>query len=609
MPSQSMQGFDATNPPFDRLSHHEVEELRAVLDIGYFSPDEMIVRQGQASDLLHIVIKGAVEVRDGNTLLAVLGPKDSFDSRAVVHGAAGEDFVAVEETLCYLIPRNVVLDLIRHNAAFAAFFYADVSHKLDAFAQQRKTEGVESVLRARIREARHGGAVFVDGATTIEQAGHCMKDNDINALFVRDEQRVGVVTGMNLSKAVVLRRLALDTPVREVCHFDVVSVDAGDFIFDALLLMTKHDKRRLAIRSNGDYVGFLEDIDILGLLAGNSQLIPGRIDRARSLDDLADAAQDIQAQVERLNRQGLKVDVIAEITSDLNRRLFRKLFEMVAPPAIRQNGCLLLMGSEGRGEQTVRTDQDNALLLAEVVPETDLRQFRESFSGALDAFGFPPCPGNVMVRNPVWSQTVEGFIRQLMAWVISRDAGAAMNIAIFFDAVAVAGSPDLVARAKEELVHLMRGEAALLAHFAHLIETFTTPNLGVLSTIMASVGVGPDEIDLKRAGTFPIVHGVRTLSIDKGILVNPTAARIDALVQTGSLDTKFGRELTSALHAFMEFRLRSQLRALHRGVMGAESVVRLDELTTAERDMLRDAFRVVRQFRELIRNHYNLGAF
>ena len=205
--------------------------------------------------------------------------------------------------------------------------------------------------------------------------------------------------------------------------------------------MTKHDKRRLAIRSNGDYVGFLEDIDILGLLAGNSQLIPGRIDRARSLDDLADAARDIQAQVERLHRQGLKVDVIAEITSDLNRRLFSKLFEMMAPPAIRQNGCLLLMGSEGRGEQTVRTDQDNALLLAEEVPAGDLAQFREAFSGALDAFGFPPCPGNVMVRNPVWSQTVEGFIRQLKAWVLSRDAEAAMNIAIFFDAVAVAGRP------------------------------------------------------------------------------------------------------------------------------------------------------------------------
>jgi CBS domain-containing protein len=604
-----MQGFDAANPPFDRLTHEEVEELRASLDIGYFSPDEVIVRQEHAADLLHVIIKGAVEVRDRDALQSVLGPKDSFDSRAVVHGAAGEDFVAVEETLCYLIPSDLVRDLIHRNVAFAAFFYADISRKLDAFAEQRKTEGVESVLRARIREAQHGGAIFVDGTTTIEQAGHSMREHDINALFVRDGQRVGVVTGMNLSKAVVLRRLPLDTPVCEVCHFDVIAVDQDDFIFEALLLMTKHDKRRLALRSNGHYVGFLEDIDILGLLAGNSQLIPGRIDRARSLDDLASAAQDIQAQVERLHRQGLKVDVIAEITSDLNRRLFQKLFEMVAPPTIRQNGCLLLMGSEGRGEQTVRTDQDNALLLAEEVPVTDLTQFREAFSGALDTFGFPPCPGNVMVRNPVWSQTLEGFMRQLKAWVLSRDAESAMNIAIFFDAVAVAGAPDLVARAKEALVALMRGEAALLAHFAHLIETFTTPNLGVFSTIMASVGVRQDEIDLKRAGTFPIVHGVRTLAIDKGILVNATAARIHALVQAGSLDTKFGQDLTGALQVFMEIRLRSQLRALHRKTIGTESVVSLEEITTADRDMLRDALRVVRQFRELIRHRYNLGAF
>src|SRR5215208_5855721 len=122
---------------------------------------------------------------------------------------------------------------------------------------------------------------------------------------------------MNLSKAVVLRRLLLETAVRDVCHFDVVSVDLDDFVFEALLMMTKHDKRRLAIRSNGDYVGFLEDIDILGLFAGNSQLIPGRIDRARSIDDLAAAAQDIEAQLERLHRQGVKVDVIAEMTSDL----------------------------------------------------------------------------------------------------------------------------------------------------------------------------------------------------------------------------------------------------------------------------------------------------
>jgi CBS domain-containing protein len=604
-----MQGFHSANPPFDRLTHQESEELGAALDIGYFSPEEVIVGHGRPSDWLHVVIKGTVEVRHGSAVQAVLGPKDSFDSRALVHGAAGEDFVAAEETLCHLIPRRLILNLIHRNPTFAAFFYADVSRKLDAFAQERKSEGVESVLRARVRDARYRAAIFVDGRMTIEQAGHCMRDNNINALFVRDGERIGVVTGMNLSKAVVLRRLLLETAVRDVCHFDIVSVDLDDFIFEALLLMTKHDKRRLAIRSNSHYVGFLEDIDILGLFAGNSQLIPGRIDRSRSIDDLAGAAQDIQAQVERLHRQGLKVDVIAEITSDLNRRLLTQLFGMTAPPSIREAGCLLVMGSEGRGEQTVRTDQDNAILLARDVPAADLAQFREAFSGALARFGFPPCPGNVMARNPIWSQSLDGFIHQLRAWVLQGDAEAAMNIAIFVDAVSIAGPPDILTRAKEALFDLMRGEAALLARFASLIETFATPNLGVFSTIMATVGAGPDEIDIKKAGTFPIVHGVRTLAIDKGVLATPTAARIEALVEAGSLEPAFGRDLISALHAFMEFRLQSQVRALHTRTMQNESVVRLDEITTVERDILRDALRIVRQFREIIRNRHNLGAF
>jgi CBS domain-containing protein len=246
-------------------------------------------------------------------------------------------------------------------------------------------------------------------------------------------------------------------------------------VFEALLLMTKDDKRRLAIRSNSHFVGFLEDIDLLGRFAGNTQLIPGRIERVRSIDDLAGAAQNIQAQEERLHRQGLRVEIIAEITSDLNRGLLTQLFGMTAPPSIREAGCPLLMGSEGRGEQTVRTDEDNAILRARDVPADDLARFREAFSGALDRFGFLPCPGNVMVPNPIWSQSLDGFTYQLKGWVLHGDAEAAMNIAIFVDAVSIAGPPNLLTRAKEALFELMRGEAALLARFASLIETFATP--------------------------------------------------------------------------------------------------------------------------------------
>jgi CBS domain-containing protein len=603
-------GFDAQNPPFDRLTQPEAEELRAAADIGYYAPGEVIIARGAPADVLHVIIKGAVEARDGDALQGVLGPRDSFDSRALVHGAAGEDFSAAEETLCFLLPGDLVRKLIARNPAFAAFFYADVSRKLEAFAEARRPEGgMDSVLRAPVREAMRHRAEFIDATATLAEAAAAMSAADVNALFVRDGARTGVVTGMNLAKAAVLRALPLSTPIAEVTHFDVVSVAADDLLLDALLAMTQHNKRHLAVRQDDAFVGFLEDIDLLGRFAGNSQLIPRRIDAARDVEELAEPARAIQDQVERLHRQGVKVEVIAQITSDLNRRLFVRLFELVAPESIRREGCLILMGSEGRAEQTVRTDQDNGMLLGAEVPAPDLEAFREAFSGALDRFGFPPCKGNVMVRNPLWSQTAAGMERQLRHWVEARTPEAAMNIAIFLDAVALTGRTALLDETKGALLRMMRGEAALMAHFAHLIDSFATPSLGVLNTLMTSVGVGEDTIDIKKSGVFPIVHGIRTMALDRGIAVTSTAQRIEALVAAGALQEELGRDLLGALRVFMAYRIASQLEAVRRGTVEEEALVRPSRLTAADRDILRDSLRVVRVFREVVATRFKTTVF
>ncbi|NVO17938.1 MAG: cyclic nucleotide-binding domain-containing protein [Rhodoplanes sp.] len=602
------QAFDVQNPPFDRLSHDEISTLRAAIDIGYFPPGDTIIATGQRSESLHVVIKGRVEERDGDTIESGLGPKDTFDARSLVHGPAATSFVAAEETLCYLLPKAVVLDLIAKNPGFAAFFYSEISRKLRSY-DRRDREGVDSALRAHVRDVRYHAAIFVDGATSLHDAGQLMQDRNNNTLFVRDGERVGIVTGANLAKAFVLDRKPLEAPVREVSHFEVASIGADDFVFAAVIAMTRHNKRRLAVRSDGEYVGVLEDIDILGLVAGNPQLIPGQIEQARAPAELKSCALDIQSQVERLHRQGARVEVIAEITSDLNRRLFAKLFDMIAPPSIRQHGCLLVMGSEGRGEQTVRTDQDNGLLLAHPVPEADLQAFRDAFTNALESFGFPPCPGDVMVRNPRWSQPIDDFLKQVEGWVRASDQEGPMNLGIFFDAVSVTGHHELLDRAKTTMVEMMRGETAHLARFARAIDLFAGASASVLTSIMASVGVGSDEIDVKKAGTFPIVHGVRTLAIDQGIREVSTARRIEVLAEAGLFGADLGRELTSALGYFMEIRLRSQLAAMATGRRDRESIVKVGELTTRDRDLLRDALRVVKRFREIVRNRYHLSVF
>ncbi|HVQ66987.1 MAG TPA: putative nucleotidyltransferase substrate binding domain-containing protein [Bradyrhizobium sp.] len=596
--------FDATNPPFDRLTSQELSTLRAALDIAYFRPGETIVAQNAPASALFVVIKGTVEERDGSDLLALLGPKDSFDSRALLHGKSGHAFVAREETLCYTCSKGVTLGLIQSNPRFASFFYREISHKLDELVRDEEERRYGSLMRARVSELFLHPPVFIDASDAIEAAGHLMREIDSNALFVRDGDRIGIITGMNLSKAVVLRRQPIETPVREFAHFDVVTLRPDDFVSTALLLMTKHNKRRVAVHDGKRYVGILEDIDLLGFLAGSAQVVAGRIDRASSQEDLAIAARETAAQVRTLRRQGVKVEIVGEVISDLNGRLFSRLFEIVAPAEIRTSGCLIVMGSEGRGEQTVRTDQDNGLVLAGPVDKTALDTFRSDFSGALGDFGFPPCPGNVMVRNPVWSKPLSDYLEDFRHWVALPDEAAHMNVAIFYDARAVAGDAQLLTTAKTALIDMIRGEQVYLAHFARAVDAFATP-IGLFNNLVTSEGNG-DALDLKKGGIFPVVHGIRSLALEHGLLETATDKRIARLSDMGVLQAGFARELSQTFRFLLTLRLDGQLAA---SAGSSGTLVRPSSLSSMERDLLRDAFQVVKQFRGLIRHHFNLGIF
>ena len=235
------------------------------------------------------------------------------------------------------------------------------------------------------------------------------------ALFVRDGELTGILTRSDLVNATIVNRQPIDGPVGPLARHPIICVAPDDLISTALLRMSKHNKRRVAVVENDEFVGVLEDVDLLSFLAGNSQLVAARIDRASSVADLASAAQEIEPQIRTLRRQGVKIEVVCEIVSDLNRRLYAKLFSLVAPTSIRERSCLIVMGSEGRGEQTFRTDQDNGLILSEPVPDGDLEKFRADVFDALERCGFPPCPGNVMVQQPGLVKDACGLSRRFFS--------------------------------------------------------------------------------------------------------------------------------------------------------------------------------------------------
>jgi CBS domain-containing protein len=265
------------------------------------------------------------------------------------------------------------------------------------------------------------------------------------------------------------------------------------------------------------------------------------------------------------------------------------------------NSCLLVMGSEGRGEQILKTDQDNALLLRDGFDAAGLDELARAFNAALAELGYPPCPGDIMLTNAVWRQPVTAFCATLDRWVRSSDNQGPMHLAIFLDAQAVAGDAALLQAARAHLARTLQAQDTWLARFAAPADQFHEPGNWFTRLLTSR---DEEELDLKKLGIFPIVHGVRALALEHGVDEAGTAARLAGLASAGALDATLARDLTEALQLLMGVRLTHQLREIEQG-RSAGNRVQLSALSTLEREALRDALDIVKRLRTKLRLHFH----
>lgn len=601
------KAFDFSNPPFDRLLGRELERFKASLDVAFFRKGETVIRAGEVPESFFIVIKGTVHELNAGEVVAAHGPNDCFDTSLLMERQSRHAFIVEEEAICYLLPVDELIDLTANNKAFAEFFFRDISLKLDALAASQTIRELQPVMMAQVRDAYIHPPLYVDTTTSAYDAARLMSERKATSLLVRDGDRVGIVSGFDLRELVILQRKPLETPVGEAATYDLISVEAGDLLIEALLRMTKHGIRRLVVLDQGQIVGVLEQIDLLSYMSNQSHIVAVQISRARTLEDLHRASAQLTTLVQVLHGHGTKIPYITQLVAELSRRIQARLYGMVAPHDLVANSCLIVMGSEGRADQVLRTDQDNGLILRDGFECDGLDGIAQEFSDGLIAIGYPPCPGDVMVSNPAWRRPLAAWREQIRAWVATPDPQALMNVAIFYDAAPVAGDPALLAAAKARLFELAGEDKAFCARFAKAIESFDVP-LGIFSSIIVERGEHKDQLDVKKGGIFPIVHGVRALALEHKLGETSTNERIGRLKELGLFDQEFATNLAEAYSFLLGLRLQARLAKL-RLEQPLDNFIRPFELNRFERDLLKDALAIVNQFRDLVRYHFNLKMF
>ncbi len=460
-----------------------------------------------------------------------------------------------------------------------------------------------SLMSSRVGDAYLRKPFFVDGGTDIITLCRALSERGLSDALVRDGARLGVFTTTNLRDALIRGIPPEHLAVREVARFEPWSVSVDDELHAALILMLRHRIHRVVVRDGDEIVGMLGQLDLMAFVASHSHLISLEIDRAHDLAELKAAAGQIDSLIAVLNDDGVRVDIIAGLVGELNRHLFRRLWELLAPESLRANSCLIVMGSEGRGEQIIKTDQDNALLLRDGFECPELEKVTQAFTEALISFGYPPCPGGIMVSRPLWRQSLTGFRMTLRRWIYEDAAGdGPMNIAIFLDADVVAGDTGLLDEARVYLDRMMNDDAAYHIRFARAVEQFAAGG-NWWTRLPGLRGREAAEIDLKKLGLFPIVHGVRALTFEFRLHARGTAARLQELVKTERIEAPFARDLTDALHFLMGLKLSNNLRQMSQGRTPGNTI-RLSDLGTLDKQALKDSLAIVREFKAWLARHY-----
>ncbi|MCT7556793.1 DUF294 nucleotidyltransferase-like domain-containing protein [Aliarcobacter butzleri] len=602
MSIQDQESFLSNIHPFEVLTPSQMAMCIQHMDIAYYPKDTILISPEKIPEHFFIIIKGSVyEYSNENIVVMDYQHEDSFDSNSLIYGKCDHTFKVNEELICYEIEKKTFLSLIEKNQEFKDFFLKDLVNKIQSLKDKEYTSQLSSFMIAKVGDTLIHEACMVDENTKlIDAIEKSMQFKTSTIIVKKSEGGYGIITDSLLKVKVLLQGRDLTIPVRDIAIFPLLTIQKDDYLFEALTILIKRNIKRIGVtNNNGEMIGILEQIDILSHFANHTYVIESKIKNANKVEDLKIASNEFLNIIKSLQAKGVKIYHISNLIGQLNTKVYQKLYSLVLPEELQKNACLIVMGSEGRNEQIIKTDQDNALVIKNGIDVEQYRPYMQQLTNHLVDLGYPPCEGNIMVSNPYWCKTADEYKTDITKWINSPDMKSYLDLAIFIDAFAVAGDKELLINLKEYLYNKIQSKDIFMAYFAKSTLAFDTPT--TFSSFMAK----DDLINIKKAAIFPIVQGIRSLALKEKIKETTTIKRIKILEARNILEKTKAAELIEAFEIASTLRLKNQLDCIQEGVP-LTNEINTNDLGKIERDLLKESFKIVVEFKKFINYIFKL---
>jgi len=584
--------------PFDHMEDEAIGFLAGRLGEAYYARGERITGPESPAERLYIIKQGAVRRSQGGPEVA-LAAGECFPIGALI-GRRPTVYVyeSAADTFCWQLGAedfHRLLELSPRFHAFCSNHLAVLVERSNRALREQAGEGMldAAAMLAPLKLALARAPVSCAPATPVGEVLGTMHRARVGSMVITDADArpLGIFTQPDALARVALAQRPLGTPIAEVMTREPVTLEEEATLADAAVAMARHGIRHVIVTRDGRFAGVVSERDLFALqritLASTSQRIQG----AAGLAELVAAAEAVRRLIRQLLAQGVAAEQLTAMASALNDALTRRLIALVAARhEMPARWCWIALGSEGRGEQTLATDQDNALIY-EDEPRA-LAAFAAEVNEGLAACGFPLCPGDVMARNPRWCLTLEDWRGVFRHWIQQPDGEALLNASIFFDLRALAGDARLAGELRDQVLAMARGNNLFFRALAQNALRIHLP-LGVVRDFTT------ESLDLKLYGALPFVEAARVLALANGIAETGTAARLRAASRAGALNAADAAAAVSAFHYVQTLRLRRQALG-----EGHPNRIAAAELNTVDRRVLREALRQAAMLQELLRIQY-----
>lgn len=596
MSIQDQKTFLSNIHPFQVLTSEQMEMCIKHMDIAYYPKDSILINPEKIPNYFFIVIKGSVyEYSNDDIVLMDYQHQDSFDSNSLIYGKCANTFKVFEDLICYEIEKKTFLKLIELNQQFKDYFLNDLVNKIQSLKDKEYTSELSSFMIAKVEDTLiHEPCIVDENTKLIDAIEKSMEYKTSSIIVKKDSGEYGIITDSLLKIKVLLEGRDLTIPVKDIAIFPLLNINNDDYLFEALTILIKKNIKRIGVTNNkNEMIGILEQMDILSHFANHTYVVDSKIKKSKNIEELKNASKDLLIIIKSLHAKGVKVNHISNLIGQLNTKVYQKLYSLILPIELQNNACLIVMGSEGRNEQIIKTDQDNALVIKDGIDIELYKPYMNEITKHLIDFGYPSCEGNIMVSNPFWCKTVNAYKNEIARWIESPTFQNYMDLAIFLDSFAVAGNKELLINLKNDLFDKVHDKDVFLAYFAKATLTFDTPNT-ITNIINKS-----HYIDIKKAAIFPIVQGIRSLALREKIKETTTIKRIKILEDKKILEKEKVAELLEVFEFVNTLRLKTQLEYIHNGKK-INNEINSHSLGKIERDLLKDSFKIINEFKRFI---------